>query len=238
MEWEGPDGVPHGRMHTSHYFADMLLRRGAPGDRERALALIAETLPVAEAAGFNGIVAKLRHIQRRLRSERAQRTHLQAPRDRAANAKALVTRRGRDAIAKLVAGKSNDDLQRRFGSAIAQRVLFTTMAQGFQPRMAFGFNGSIQVHLTTNGSALPSNWALVIDGRHAFARHETVADPAVVISTDVATFMRIFAGQLNPLTAFLDGLVQIEGDVTLGPRLPELFGGVKPFRVDGLPVDG
>ena len=232
MEWEGPDGVPHGRMHTSHYFADMLVRRGDPGDRERAHALVAETLPLAEAAGFGGIVAKLRQVQRRIRSERTPQTPRPASRYRAANAKALVTRRGRDAVAKLVAGKSNDDLERRFGSAIAQRVLFTTMAQGFQPRMAFGFNGSIQVHLGTQGTRAPASWALVIEGQRASARHESVADPALTISTDVATFMRIFAGEVNPLTAFLDGLVQLQGDVTLGPRLPELFGGVKPFRVE------
>jgi putative sterol carrier protein len=43
--------------------------------------------------------------------------------------------------------------------------------------------------------------------------------------------MRLFTGELNPLTAYMQGQVELEGDVTLGPRMIELFGGVKPFIV-------
>jgi putative sterol carrier protein len=42
--------------------------------------------------------------------------------------------------------------------------------------------------------------------------------------------MRMFTGELDPLTACTAGEVEIEGDVTLGPRLIDMFGGCETSR--------
>jgi class 3 adenylate cyclase/tetratricopeptide (TPR) repeat protein len=231
----GAIGAQHARLLTCASYADMLLRRGAAGDRERALVLVDEALPMARAAGLDGVTDKLEAIRRG--SSRAARAETHPPHRRrpVADTKAAITARGRDTVAKLVSGRSDEELQRRFGSAVAQRALFTAMAQGFQPRMAFGFQGAIEIVLRAAGSQAnirpPDRWTLTITGRKATVHHEAAVNPAVSIRTDAPTFMRLFTGERNPLTAYMAGQVELEGDVTLGPRLVEMFGGVKPFDV-------
>ncbi|HLA19075.1 MAG TPA: adenylate/guanylate cyclase domain-containing protein, partial [Dehalococcoidia bacterium] len=44
--------------HTQHDYADMLLRRGAKGDREKALGLATETLDTAQELGMKALVEK------------------------------------------------------------------------------------------------------------------------------------------------------------------------------------
>ena len=228
-------GAAHMIAVADFYEADMLVRRGGPGDSERAQELIDHALEHTRAARLDGITGKLIAVRERIvgtapsESARARRRRV------GAGAKAAVTTRGREALARLVSGRSDEELQRHFGSAVAQRALFTAMAQGFQPRMAFGFAGAIQIELQTRGidaeHRAPNPWTLHVAGRKASAHHEPAANPSVSIRTDMPTFMRIFTGELNPVTAYMDRQVEIVGDVMLGPRLVEMFGGVKPFKV-------
>lgn len=225
-------GAEHGRLRSCQGYADMLLRRSAAGDRERARQLVEDTLPETRALGLDGVTAKLEQLQRRISGAVASATGATARRHPVAAARAAVTVRGRETIARLVSGRSDDELQRRFGSAVAQRALLTAMAQGFQPRMAFGFQGDIQLELRAQTDRVaPASWTLHVTGSHASAHHRPTDSAALTIRTDVATFMRLFTGELNPLTAYMQGQVELEGDVTLGPRMIELFGGVKPFIV-------
>ena len=71
-----------------------------------------------------------------------------------------------EAIAKLVRGASDEQLERRFGSQIAQRAIFGGMARQFEPRFAVGFEGDIAYELAHAGNgAPPDRWTLrVKDG--------------------------------------------------------------------------
>jgi len=51
-------GAPPWVAHDQFYFADMLLRRDAPGDRQRALALMNEALNTAQALGMQKIIER------------------------------------------------------------------------------------------------------------------------------------------------------------------------------------
>jgi hypothetical protein len=192
-----------------------------------------DTLRGTAELGLGGLTRKLHSLRRRLRGAPPEPVKPSTGRLRlvTGGAKAALTTRGRSALARMVAGSSDDDLHRRFDSPVAQRALFTAMAQGFQPRMAHGFTGAMAIGLRGRraGPDAPTWWTITIDGKRASTRQGRADDAAVVIETDAATFLRLFSGDLNPLTAWLSGLVDIDGDVTLGPRLVELFGGVKPF---------
>ena len=229
-------GASHSSIRTQVDYAQMLLRRGGPGDREKVEQIVEDVLPEAKRLGLDAFVAKARVIRRRLSGQEQAAPPSREGRLRVitGGAKAALSTRGRNAVAKVVAGSSDEELRRRFGSSVAQRALFTAMAQGFQPRMAFGFNGAIQVGLS-DGTEMDGNlqwWSLEVSGRKTTLHHGVVDNPAVVIRSDVPTFMRVFSGDLNPVTAWLSGDITVEGDVTLGPRLVELFGGVKPFALE------
>ena len=116
----------------------------------------------------------------------------------------------------------------------------TAMAKGFQPSMAFGFEGEIQFEIlptrpgraTGKQSAPNSNWwTLRVEGAKATARHRPSDDPAITIHTSVADFVRLIAGAVNPVTMWIEKRVNIEGDLTLGNRLVELFGGEAPLQI-------
>ena len=228
-------GARHALVLTSVEYADMLVRRDAPDDRRRAHLLIDDAVEAGRSLGLDGAVRRALAV--RSRAAGAPRTEPRVTRRGpgvVSAAKAAITTRGRSAVAKMVTGRSDEELVRRFGSAVAQRTLFTAMAQGFQPRMAFGFTGVIQIELRPGARgaerAFPEVWTLRIDGRRASAHREATKDPAVTIRTDLPTFMRLFAGELNPLTTWVAGNLEIEGDVMLGPRMLEMFGGVRPFE--------
>jgi hypothetical protein len=52
--------------HTRYAWADMLLRRGAPGDRERALELVDAALAEAEAMGMTWLAGRALALKVRL----------------------------------------------------------------------------------------------------------------------------------------------------------------------------
>jgi class 3 adenylate cyclase/tetratricopeptide (TPR) repeat protein len=231
--WDLRTGARLPYLRSRVDYAAMLVQRDSPGDHEFATAVIEETLRSTRDLGLDGLTTNLLRLRGRLTGEPQRPVKPPAGRFQviAGGAKAAVSTRGRNAIARIVTGSSDDDIQRRLDSPIAQRALFTAMAQGFQPRMAFGFQGAISIGLHNSRTPLevPTWWTLTVSGKRATVRRERSDSPAVTIETDVATFMRLFSGDLNPLSAWLSGRVAIEGDVTVGARLIELFGGIKPF---------
>ena len=128
-------------------------------------------------------------------------------------------------LARFVAGASDAQLEHRFGSAIAQRLLFEGMARAFQPDAAEGFRGDLVYELTrpaTGGS--PLRWTLqVLDGRAA-ARLGAAADPKLTLRFQLSDFMRMIAGTIDPAAPLLENRATFEGDLALAARLPEMFG--------------
>jgi putative sterol carrier protein len=45
----------------------------------------------------------------------------------------------------------------------------------------------------------------------------------------VADFARLAAGTADPLVAFLEGRAEVEGNLDVARRLPEMFGGPSPY---------
>ena len=67
-------------------------------------------------------------------------------------ARRSLQRGGQEALARLVRGASDAQLERRFGSELAQRAIFTGMARQFEPKFAFGFEGDIAYELAHHGN--------------------------------------------------------------------------------------
>ncbi|MDP2674150.1 MAG: protein kinase [Dehalococcoidia bacterium] len=58
LEMNGRMGARPYLAHTQHDYASMLLRRGAPGDREKALGLVTQALDTAQELGMKPLVGK------------------------------------------------------------------------------------------------------------------------------------------------------------------------------------
>ena len=165
--------------------------------------------------------------------ERAHRRSLPAPGKLVAAARSEiergVRRRGEQTLARLVDGKPDASVERLIGSSLAQRALFTAMAQSYRPRMAFGFEGEIQYELVsgTNGNA-PARWTIEVRDGKAAAKRGAASEPAVTLRIPSADFLRLAAGA-NPGAVLLAGRASVEGDLNVAMRLPEMFGAPSPY---------
>jgi alkanesulfonate monooxygenase SsuD/methylene tetrahydromethanopterin reductase-like flavin-dependent oxidoreductase (luciferase family) len=172
------------------------------------------------------------------RARRARRRAMLAPGDLARRLRDElrdgVRRRVQRALSRFVDGASDPELERRFGSQPAQRALLVAMARSFDPSMAFGFEGDIEYELNRRpdgdgaGPAQADRWTVRIAGDRARVLPGPGTDPALIVRIDLVDFVRIAAGD-SPMPAFLDGRIDLEGDLALARRMAEMFGGPSPY---------
>jgi alkanesulfonate monooxygenase SsuD/methylene tetrahydromethanopterin reductase-like flavin-dependent oxidoreductase (luciferase family) len=169
------------------------------------------------------------------RARRRRRRPTPAPRELVADVLDRARRAGRDRrvrlLGRLVDGASDADIERRFGSALAQRAMFTGMARSFEPDAAGGFQGLLVYELARPATgAPPTRWTIeVSDGRASARPGSAVADPALTVRFQLADFVRVAAGTLDAAAPLLENRASFEGDFALAARLPEMFGAPSPY---------
>ncbi|MFA1556077.1 LLM class flavin-dependent oxidoreductase [Actinomadura chokoriensis] len=136
--------------------------------------------------------------------------------------RAASRRRFRQNFYKVVHGRSDEQIERRFGPS-AQRLFFAGMARAFDPSAAGGFTGELEFRLTR------TSWTLVIGERRARARPGPAGNPSLTLIVKTADFLRILAGDANPAALLMDGRLELRGEFDLAPRLSEMFGGPSPY---------
>jgi tetratricopeptide (TPR) repeat protein len=240
LERDAETGSAYALAKARCDYASMLLRRDGLGDRERALALLDEAQVSAEELGAIAIANAVEQLRAEATGvDTAQATRRVRLGERAAviasEAKAAVSTRGRATVARLFGDASDEELERRFGTPFAQRALLTALTHSFQPRLSFGFEGEIAyelVHPARAGEAVESDWWTIrIEGGRAVARKRTPEAPAVIVHMSIPVFVRLFAGEDDPVAAMLGNRLIAEGDLVLGARLTEMFGAVSPSDV-------
>jgi alkanesulfonate monooxygenase SsuD/methylene tetrahydromethanopterin reductase-like flavin-dependent oxidoreductase (luciferase family) len=162
----------------------------------------------APAAGPNGaglLKARVEHLRKR-----AEKT---------------ARRQGEELLARLVRGASDDQLEKRFGSRVAQTVIFQGMARSFRPDRAGGFEGDIVYELTYpgNGRATDAWTVRVRDGR-ATVKPVRSDDPRLLLRMPLVDFAKIAAGEQDPSLPLLSGRIELEGDFKVAIGLGEMFG--------------
>jgi hypothetical protein len=141
-----------------------------------------------------------------------------------------VQRGTQELTARFVRGASDDQLERRFGNQLAQRAIFTGMARQFEPRFAFGFEGDIAYELAHHGNgAPPDRWVMRVKDGAAHAVPGAGGEAAVTFKLSVPDFARVVAEEADPQELLFSGRFQVEGDLGLAARVPEMFGAPPRF---------
>lgn len=146
--------------------------------------------------------------------------------------RALAARGGRRALAAMVEGQDDAELERRFADPGKQRTLLRAMAQTFQPAQANGFSGLVAYELQPFAIEPPADapwrWAMEVDAESGAARLVEPAPliTAVTIHIGLAEWVRVVAGLEDALTPIFAGRCSVEGDVLVAVRLEAMFGGV------------
>ena len=99
----------------------------------------------------------------------------------------------------MVRGASDAQLERRFGSELAQRAIFTGMARQFEPKFAYGFEGDIAYELSHPGNGKAP---VALDGARAGRRGRpwcpASRSPAITFKLSVPDFARLVAEEVDP----------------------------------------
>jgi alkanesulfonate monooxygenase SsuD/methylene tetrahydromethanopterin reductase-like flavin-dependent oxidoreductase (luciferase family) len=137
---------------------------------------------------------------------------------------------GQAALARLVRGASDRQLERRFGGPRAQRLIFEGMARQFEPKYAFGFEGDIAYVLThhENGKP-PTRWTIRVEGDAARVLPGVNASPAITFTLPVPDWARLIAEEADPQELLFSGRFHVDGDLSLATRVPEMFGAAPRF---------
>jgi tetratricopeptide (TPR) repeat protein len=235
-------GPPCALILTQLNYAQVLLTRNEPGDRDRAFKLLETAFRDSKLRRYPGLTDKIAALMHEAEADgqianRRRRTLGERATQLTGGARIAMSTRGRAALGKLFGGASDEALERRFGSHVAQRALFAAMASSFQPRAAYGFEGEIAFELShytddaTDRPPDPDSWTIRVKRHRAFARRRTAENAAVSVRISIPDFVRLFSGELNPVAVWLERRGRAEGDVTLGARLVEMFGGVAALDV-------
>ncbi|MQY04268.1 LLM class flavin-dependent oxidoreductase [Actinomadura macrotermitis] len=214
-------------------FGEQVLPRFAEGREEREAAKAARLAPAIEAALARRAPARELPAGYRIdeEAETARARRRRRPRVTPASVRAELRAAGRRRVQqgfyRLVHGRSDAQVERRFG-ARAQRVFFGGMARAFDPAVAGGFEGDLEFRLT-RGDGPATVWTIRIRDGRARAREGGAGAPALTLTAATADFLRVLAGDANPASLLMDGRLRLRGDIELAPRISEMFGGPSPY---------
>jgi alkanesulfonate monooxygenase SsuD/methylene tetrahydromethanopterin reductase-like flavin-dependent oxidoreductase (luciferase family) len=210
-------------------FGKQVIPRFAEGREERERAKAERLAPAIEAAlarrepARDPVSYRIDEAAEVARARRAARPTL---RGIVATERARLRTRSRRAVARIIAGRTDEELERWFGPAV-QRALFGGMARSFDPAMAMGFEGEIEFRLRRLGTE--TAWTIEVRGRRARARAGDATEPVVSLRVAAPDFLRLLTGEARPPTLALEGRLEIHGDFAVAPRIGEMFGGPSPY---------
>jgi putative sterol carrier protein len=96
------------------------------------------------------------------------------------------------------------------------------MERAFVPARADGFEGAIQYELESSRGT--RTWHVRIAGGRASARPGPADDAQVTLRAGLPVFARLFARELNPAKALLEGDLRVEGDFQVASKVGYMFG--------------
>jgi alkanesulfonate monooxygenase SsuD/methylene tetrahydromethanopterin reductase-like flavin-dependent oxidoreductase (luciferase family) len=214
-----------------HFTEDREERERAKEERlaESIEAALARRPPAREApAGY--VIDEAAELERAARAARDHGGLRGRASELAVEARRSVERAGQALMTRLVQGASDEQLERRFGSDVAQRIVFSGMARQFEPKFSGGFEGDIIYELThgDNGRE-PSRWTVRVQDEAAVALPGANGTPAILFRLSLPDFMRLATEEMGPQDLLFSGRFHVEGDLALATRVPEMFGAPPQF---------
>ncbi|MGB7588122.1 MAG: SCP2 sterol-binding domain-containing protein, partial [Solirubrobacterales bacterium] len=209
--------------------ADLAMALHRSGDADGAAAALSAADSIAERYGIGWVSQSAAKARAEIEGREPPANAPSAGRSRPI--RALASRGGRHALAAMVSGLDDTELERRFVDPRRQRRLVKALARGFQPSQTGGFSGTIAYELEPFAIEPPPDapwrWAIQVDSRTGQARllEPAPLDAAVTIHIGLADWVRVIAGIEDALTAMVAGRCSVEGDVVLAMRLEGIFGG-------------
>jgi putative sterol carrier protein len=90
----------------------------------------------------------------------------------------------------------------------------------FNPEKAAGIDASIQFIISGDQGG---DWFAIIRDKQLTVSPGTVPNPRLTMKANTQDIISMFNGKLNPMTAYMQGKIQAQGDLGLAMKLAEVF---------------
>ncbi len=100
------------------------------------------------------------------------------------------------------------------------QALMQQAINAFQPEKAAGVDAKIQFLITGSQGG---DWVATIQNQKLTVDPGTVQNPNLTLAADTVDIFNLVNGKLNPMQAYMQGKVQVKGDMGLAMRLAGLF---------------
>jgi putative sterol carrier protein len=92
--------------------------------------------------------------------------------------------------------------------------------QAFQPDRAAGLDAVVQFHLSGDQGG---DWVATVRDQKLTVEPGTAQSPRLTLGANTQDILNMFNGSLNPMQAYMQGKVQVRGDMGLAMRLADVF---------------
>jgi len=100
--------------------------------------------------------------------------------------------------------------------------IFAKIPGSFPPEKAGTLRAKFQFNLSGEGGG---NWVVAIADGACTVSQGQVTKPDVSIGMTASDFVKMIAGELQPVRAFMQGKLKLQGDMNLAMKLQEIFAG-------------
>jgi putative sterol carrier protein len=98
--------------------------------------------------------------------------------------------------------------------------IFAQMPDSFLAEKAGNLRATYQFNLSGDGGG---DWAVTVAEGICTVVEGQAEKPELTIGMDADDFARMISGELQPMVAFMQGKIKLQGDTSLALRLQELF---------------
>lgn len=102
--------------------------------------------------------------------------------------------------------------------------IFSDMVGEFQPERAGNLRARFQFRLSGQDGG---DWVVAVADKQCTVTEGVVDKPDVTIGMDATDFVKMVNGELQPVVAFMQGKIKLQGDMNLAMKVQELFSGAK-----------
>lgn len=98
--------------------------------------------------------------------------------------------------------------------------IFEKMPEAFLPEKAAGMRAIIQLDLSGEGGG---SWQLKIDDGKLATEQGAAASPDLTLGMEANDYISLSRGEVNPMTLFMGGKINLQGDMGLAMKFQEMF---------------